>query len=1026
MLVVLVAAAAGGTGRPVASATAPEGIGPGRYQGDGDAGGVLNILPPGQDGGLNALELAQAFAGGPTPAHFEDQLGPYADLVHATPGLDDADLIRFFKDASFGVRPDDIERVYRPHPDVTVIRDRSAGVAHVYGETRFATMFAQGYTGAEDRLFLMDVLRHVGKARLSEFVGGSDSNQAMDLEQLAIAPYREADLTAQFDALTGGSPEQRRVAADLSAYAEGVTRFIVESLTDPTKLPGEYLALQKLPEPWTPEDTIAIASLVGGVFGKGGGGELRNLCGLHEISDTLGDATEALRVFDDLKFRNDPEAPTTATTPAPYEVGGTVDPDAVPDVDCATLAPIEDGGQLTLGDLLGAISGDGPGQIGPLPLSGNATGVIDLPWGQMPLVFPDAMSNAVLIGAEHTAEGVPIAVFGPQTGYFTPQLLVEKDVHGPGIDARGVAFAGTDIWVQLGRGGDYAWSATSAGSDNVDQWVLRLCEPGGGPPTTTSLGYEHDGGCVPIETYQHTQVAVPTAGGLPGGPDDILLSWRVERTPDYGPLVARGTLTDGTPIAVATQRSTYGSELESAVGFSQINDPEFMAEGYPAFRRAFGDGVQYTFNWFYIDAEDIGYQHSCKCPTRATGADPHFPNWGDGTFDWAAFVDYTDQPNELNPASGYLTSWNNKPAPLWRSADDDFSSGPVYRSLALDNRVKSRFADGVEFTRATGVDVAEDAGTVDVRGESVLPTVLAVLGPTAPADLDPRLQDMRDRLAAWAPTGAHRRDRDANGAYDDPQPPAILDAWWERLAHTIFDEPSGGAIDALGLKLHDPPQLHIGSAFNGSFYGQVEKDLRTVLGASVDAPFHREYCGDGDLAACRRALWESLAATAAALQDEFDSAAVADWRRTIADDELRHRPLVVGVDPIHWINRPTFQQVVQLGVPAVPLPPEPPTTPTTSPPTSPTTSPPTSPTTTVPPTSPTTEGPPADRPPASRPPPVAPPAVAPPRDGGSSAPLARTGAETGRARVTAGLLAALAVAMSAMQVLARRRVADRS
>jgi hypothetical protein len=71
-------------------------------------------------------------------------------------------------------------------------------------------------------------------------------------------------------------------------------------------------------------------------------------------------------------------------------------------------------------------------------------------------------------------------VFGPQTGYFMPQLLVEKDVHGPGIDARGVAFAGSDIYVQLGRGPSYAWSATSASADNVDQFVLKLCEPGGG------------------------------------------------------------------------------------------------------------------------------------------------------------------------------------------------------------------------------------------------------------------------------------------------------------------------------------------------------------------------------------------------------------------------------------------------------------------------------------------------------------------------------------------------------------------
>ena len=62
------------------------------------------------------------------------------------------------------------------------------------------------------------------------------------------------------------------------------------------------------------------------------------------------------------------------------------------------------------------------------------------------------MSNAVLISGAKTQTGHPIAVFGPQTSYYMPQLLVEKDVHGPGIDARGAAFAGTDLYVQLGRG----------------------------------------------------------------------------------------------------------------------------------------------------------------------------------------------------------------------------------------------------------------------------------------------------------------------------------------------------------------------------------------------------------------------------------------------------------------------------------------------------------------------------------------------------------------------------------------------
>ena len=76
-------------------------------------------------------------------------------------------------------------------------------------------------------------------------------------------------------------------------------------------------------------------------------------------------------------------------------------------------------------------------------------------------------------------------VAGPQVGYFNPQILMEEDVHapasadGPGIDAQGAAFNGINLYVQLGRGRDYAWSATSAGQDIIDTFAVRLCEPSG-------------------------------------------------------------------------------------------------------------------------------------------------------------------------------------------------------------------------------------------------------------------------------------------------------------------------------------------------------------------------------------------------------------------------------------------------------------------------------------------------------------------------------------------------------------------
>src|SRR5260370_27875763 len=97
----------------------------------------------------------------------------------------------------------------------------------------------------------------------------------------------------------------------------------------------------------------------------------------------------------------------------------------------------------------------------------------------------------------------------------------------------------------------------------------------------------------------------------------------------------------------------------------------------------------------------------------------------------------------------------------------------------------------------------ENTGSGAVGGKKQLPLLLQVLGPTAPGGADARAQEMRDRLATWVTTETHRRDRDHDGNYDDPQSPAIIDAWWTRLCHAMFDANSGNALGNLGLELDD-------------------------------------------------------------------------------------------------------------------------------------------------------------------------------------------------------------------------------
>ena len=161
---------------------------------------VLNVLPPGQGRYLNSAEALQAQTTGSQPPHNTDQIEMYEAMVQGAPDITLDGLTDYFKDATFGVPPtdEDIDE-YSPRDGVTVLRDSAFGVPHVYGTTRSDVMFGAGYVSAEDRLFMMDTLRHVGRGRLSEFLGASEANLASDRAVYLTSGYTEEELQAMID-----------------------------------------------------------------------------------------------------------------------------------------------------------------------------------------------------------------------------------------------------------------------------------------------------------------------------------------------------------------------------------------------------------------------------------------------------------------------------------------------------------------------------------------------------------------------------------------------------------------------------------------------------------------------------------------------------------------------------------------------------------------------------------------------------------------------------------------------------------
>jgi hypothetical protein len=153
-------------------------------------GQCSDILPPGENGNATLAQVLLNQAFGSQPDHAEDQLGPYANLASGYSSLTDAKINNFFNDASFGVASDQVASTEKPagRSDVTIVRDKKTGVPHITGTTRYGTEFGAGYAAAEDRLWLMDVFRHVGRGQLTTFAGGAASNQGLEQQFYRNAP----------------------------------------------------------------------------------------------------------------------------------------------------------------------------------------------------------------------------------------------------------------------------------------------------------------------------------------------------------------------------------------------------------------------------------------------------------------------------------------------------------------------------------------------------------------------------------------------------------------------------------------------------------------------------------------------------------------------------------------------------------------------------------------------------------------------------------------------------------------------
>ncbi|MGA5899752.1 penicillin acylase family protein [Streptomyces venetus] len=862
-----------------------------------------DILPPGQNGNATLAQILLNQAFGTQPEHAEDQLGPYADLAKGYTGLTNDKINTFFNDASFGVPADQVASTLKPagRSDVTIVRDKKAGVPHITGTTRYGTEFGAGYAAAQDRLWLMDVFRHVGRGQLTSFAGGAPANQGLEQQFWRHAPYSEADLQAQIDNAVATNGERGKQAiADAKAYLDGINAYI-DASDSGRYFPGEYVLTghkDSITNAGTIEhfkitDMVALGSVIGALFGSGGGGEVNNALSLLAAQEKYG-AAEGTKVWESFRMRNDPEAVLTVQ-------GGSFPYATKPDDPQGTAVP--DAGSVEPEPLVHDRTGSAA-SAGATGASGEAarTAVSSARRG---------MSNALVVSGEHTASGHPVAVFGPQTGYFAPQLLLLQELQGPGISARGASFAGLSMYVELGRGQDYAWSATTSGQDIIDTYAVELCQD--------DHHYLYRGTCTPMEKIEQKNAWKPTTADGTAAGSYTMRVWRTK----YGPVESRATV-GGKKVAYTSLRSSFMHEADSIIGFQMLNDPGYV-KGPESFQQAV-QHINYTFNWFYADSEHTAYYNSGDNPVRANGVDAEFPVWARPAYEWRGWNPATNTADYTSPSAhphsidqDYYVSWNNKQAKDYTTAP--WGNGSVHRGNLLEDRVKKLVQQG-GVTRASLVRAMADAALADLRAENVLPKLLKVIN-SAPVT-DSAAAAAVSKLQAWVAAGGKRTETSAGSKkYADADAIRILDAWWPVLVKAEFEPGLGSELyEAMTANLpvdespsaaHGPTGSHAGSSFQYGWWSYVDKDLRAVLGEQVRGPLARAYCGDGNLGACRDSLISTLkqaaGRTAAQVYPGDDVCSAGDqW----CADSINHRTLGgIKHGKISWQNRPTYQQVVE-------------------------------------------------------------------------------------------------------------------
>ncbi|HEX5013244.1 MAG TPA: penicillin acylase family protein [Candidatus Limnocylindrales bacterium] len=586
----------------------------------------------------------------------------------------------------------------------TVLRD-AAGIVNIYADNPGDLFTAQGYVHAQERLWQMEVWRHISSGRLSELFGKTTLDQDRFIRTLGWRKAAEQDF-----AQLGAGPR-----AALDAYAQGVNAFItghqgsfglafvVTGMRSGLGGIGGYEV-----EPWTPIDSLAWQKVQAWQLGGNFDTEVFRML----ADEQLGDPALTDQLYPPYAHSMPVIAPSGATAsvtpnqalaPAYGSAGRATDAEAAAWRDVAALGD----GILNLAGLDGGAGLAGDHQVG---------------------------SNNWVVSAELSQTGSPLLANDPHLGISMPSVWFMNGLHCRTVsadcpyDVTGVTFPGIP-GVVLGHNARIAWGATNTDPDVQDLFVES-------PDPDEPDNYLFAGESIPFATRTET---IEVANGA-----DVEMAVRETR---HGPILndVDPRLIDAPLLAL---RWTATAEVDHTFeAFYHL----MTAANFDDFKAAFAGYGAPSQNFVYADVDGhIGYVLPGKIPIRDGGDRGDRPRSGsDGAHEWSGYIPTDELPTLFDPPNGVIVTANNAAVdagypyfvaaewdPGYRAARiaeliDDAAGGgglTVEEMAAIQTDTKITRADRVK-PHLDGIDPA----TPD--GDAVLEAIAAWDGMSDPASV---------------------------------------------------------------------------------------------------------------------------------------------------------------------------------------------------------------------------------------------------------------------------------------------------